>query len=273
MKMKKNYKDVTIILTLYKTPLNKLSNLYNYRNYKIIVFDQEGEDKTKIFLKKKLNLNVKYFSSIRNIGLSKASNFLLSKVKTKYCLFTQPDIQITDSSINILYNIIKKNKSIIFVSPNHKNNSKKNKKNYILKKKINYSCILCDVKKLKSIGFFDEDFFLYWEDIFLEKKINNSNYKMAIGLNTKVKHDFSKSSEINYKTDFIRSSNFIYGELVFDYKVKKLRFIKICRKFFQNLILFIFNILFFQLKDSLKNIAIIVGIFKFTIFLLKKINK
>ena len=52
MKMKKNYKDVTIILTLYKTPLNKLSNLYNYRNYKIIVFDQEGEDKTKIFLKK-----------------------------------------------------------------------------------------------------------------------------------------------------------------------------------------------------------------------------
>ena len=96
---------------------------------------------------------------------------------------------------------------------------------------------------------------------------------MAIGLNTKVKHDFSKSSEINYKTDFIRASNFIYGELVFDYKVKKIAIYQNMQKIFQNLILFIFNILFFQLKDSLKNIALIVGIFKFTIFLLKKINK
>ena len=104
--MKKNYKNITVILTLYKTPKNKLNNLINYKNYKIIVFDQENDHDTKIFLKKKLNLNLSYYSSDKNIGLSKASNFLLSKVKTKFCLFTQPDIIIKDDSIQKLYHRI-----------------------------------------------------------------------------------------------------------------------------------------------------------------------
>ena len=48
--MKKNYKNITVILTLYKTPKNKLDNLKNYKNYKIIVFDQENDQNTKIYL-------------------------------------------------------------------------------------------------------------------------------------------------------------------------------------------------------------------------------
>ena len=131
---------------------------------------------------------------------------------------------------------------------------------------------MCDTKKLNKIGFFDEDFFLYWEDIFLERKINLTKYKMAMALNAFVKHDSSNSSENTYKTDFVRFSNFLYGELVYDFKLEKLRFIKIFRKLMQNIILFIFNILFFQLKGSLRNIAYIIGILKFTIFYMNKIK-
>ena len=130
--MKKNYKNITIILTLYKTPKDKLNNLKNYKNYKIIVFDQENDPNTKIYLKKKLNLNISYYSSNKNIGLSKASNFLLSKVKTKFCLFTQPDIIIKDDSIQKLHNVINKKKDLIFVSPNHRDIILKKKKKRIL---------------------------------------------------------------------------------------------------------------------------------------------
>ncbi len=269
--MKKNYKDITVILTLYKTPINKLDNLRNYKNYKIIIFDQGKNNYAKKYLKNKLNLNFKYYSFKKNIGLSKASNFLLSKVRTKYCLFTQPDILISNFSIQTLYKTIKKRKDVIFVSPNHKKNLR-GKFDYKILKKLNFSCIMCDVKKLNKVGFFDEDFFLYWEDIFLERKINSTKYKMAMSINAFAKHDSSNSSENNYKTDFLRSSNFLFGELVFDFKLKKLRFIKIFRKLTQNIILFIFNILFFQLKGSLKNIAYIIGILKFLIFYISKIK-
>ena len=272
--MKKNYKNATVILTLYKTPKNKLDNLKNYKNYKIIVFEQAKNNFIKKYLIKKLNLNLDYYSSKKNIGLSKASNFLLSKVKTKYCFFTQPDIIINNQSIQKLINVIRKRKDLIFVSPNHSNiKSKKNTKfNFKIKKKINFSCILCNVDKLNRIGFFDEDFFLYWEDIFLEKKINSSKYKMAVALNASVIHDASQSSEKNFKIDYIRFSNFIYGELVYDFKLGKLRILKVLRKFIQNIFLFIFNILIFRLKEAFKNIALISGILKFVFFYIKKIN-
>ena len=91
-------------------------------------------------------------------------------------------------------------------------------------------------------------------------------------MNAFVKHNSSQSSEKNFKTDFIRDSNFIYGELVYEFKLNKLRFLKIFRKFFQNIFLFIFFFLFFQLKSALKKIALITGILKFVFFYLKKIN-
>ena len=63
----------------------------------------------------------------------------------------------------------------------------------------------------------------------------------------------------------------MYGELLYDYKTNKLKVVKIIRKFFQNLIFFIFNIVIFQLKEALNNIAKITGTLKFIKFYVKKL--
>ena len=44
---------------------------------------------------------------------------------------------------------------------------------------------------------------------------------MAIANKAKVKHNSSQSSKKSYKTEYIRRLNFMYGELVFDFKLKK----------------------------------------------------
>ena len=109
-----------------------------------------------------MNFKFRYYFSKRNIGLSKASNFLLSKINSKFLLFTQPDISIKKKDILNLKKIFKVNKNIIFVTPEilqKKKSSKKNRYKVKFTKKIKAACILCDVKKLKKIGFFDEDFF------------------------------------------------------------------------------------------------------------------
>ena len=108
--MRENIKEISVILTLYKTPKEKLKNLLSYKNFKLLVFDQEGNKSTEKYLKKKFTNNLQYFSSKKNIGLSKASNFLFSKIKTDYFLFTQPDIIIKKSAIKKLIEIIKKKK-------------------------------------------------------------------------------------------------------------------------------------------------------------------
>ena len=112
-------KDITIITTLYKTPKKQLKNLKQYKQFKLEIFDQEGDGDTYENIKEILPTNIfKYYNS-KNIGLSKSSNFLFSKVKTKFCLFTQADVKIGYNSIKKLYNVINKNRGIILVSPNH----------------------------------------------------------------------------------------------------------------------------------------------------------
>ena len=264
-------KNISVILTLYKTPIHKFRNLNFYKRFPLIIFEQEGNLESKKKIKKALKTNFRYFFSKKNIGLSKASNFLLKKVNTKYMFFTQPDIIIDEKSILNLAKIFKKDKNIIFVTPTISKKIYNNKKKEIIyKKKIKAACMICDVKKLKKIGFFDEDYFLYWEDIDLMHKVNSTNYKMVITNYIFAKHMSSQSSENNLKTEHLRRSNFIYGELLFDLKHRKLRIIKIFRKILQNFINFFFNLIKFQFKKSLINLSIIFGILKFILYCLKK---
>ena len=111
-------KNITVIVTLYKTPLSKLNNLMNYKNYKLLIFEQEGNLDSKKKISNILNFKFRYFFNKRNIGLTKSSNLLLKKVKTKYCLFTQADINISSNSILKLFNTIKNKKESILITPN-----------------------------------------------------------------------------------------------------------------------------------------------------------
>ena len=93
--------DLSIIITLFKTPVDKLKSLNQYKNHQILIFDQATEDNSKQ-ISESLNAEFEYFHSQKNLGLCKSTNFLISKVKTKYCLFTQADIKIDEVSIDNL---------------------------------------------------------------------------------------------------------------------------------------------------------------------------
>ena len=55
--------EITTIITLYKTPLNKLKNLDQYKNLNPIFFEQNGSLEKKQELKNILNFQFKYFFS------------------------------------------------------------------------------------------------------------------------------------------------------------------------------------------------------------------
>ena len=133
---------------------------------------------------------------------------------------------------------------------------------------------LANKKRFIEIGNFDTDFFFYWEDIELSHRISASKYKIILNPEAKAKHYSSSSSKSDLNTDFIRHSNFMYGELLYDYKIKKIRLIKIFRKFFNSIFLSIFFILTFQIKNFWIHFAKICGILKYiNIFLKKKFFK
>ena len=265
-------KNISVIITLYRTPYDKLKLLKQYTNYKIIIFDQDSKNNKKTIsniLKKKF----KYFYSKKNIGLSKSTNFLISKVKTKFFLFTQADIEINKISILNLLKIIKSKKDVIFVAPILGRPSKKKLiKKYNYSNKLDASIMLCDLKKVKKLGFFDENFFLYWEDIDLMKRVRNSDFKMIKVLNSYAKHYGCKSSVENYKTKIVRKTNFKYGEFVFDLKYNKLRLLKVVRTLIQSIIFIPIYLIFFDQDKLINRYSNLIGTIKFLFFFISKRN-
>jgi len=266
--------DITVILLLYKTPENLLKNLKVYKKFNVIVFDQSND---KIFKKKLLKIlpNIKNYSlSEKNYGFAKGINTLVKKVKTKYFFCTQADVSINEKSIIKLKKTILNNKNnaaivIPLINSKKKVNKNKNKIEMVIKN-MTGATFLANKKRFIELGMFDEDFFFYWEDIELSNRISNSKYKIFINTQSNAIHTNSKSSMNSLKIDLIRNKNFIFGEMLYDYKVKKIRILKIIRKLIQYLFFFFFNILLFQLKTSTISFAKICGILKFIKFCIKK---
>tara|TARA_A100001015_G_scaffold306534_1_gene400966 strand:- start:359 stop:1195 length:837 start_codon:yes stop_codon:yes gene_type:complete len=270
--LKNTEEDISIIITLYKTPIENIQLLNQYKNFKVLIFNQSEEYDSKKRLNDILKFNFEYFSSKKNLGNSKSSNILLSKVKTKYCLFTQPDVTINDQTIKKLVKCMKLRDDIIFAGPIIKSDEgisdKDTKQNYIKKEYLDASCMLCDVEKTREIGFFDENFFLYWNDEDLMARVNKSNYIMIQSLDSFAIHKSSQSSKNSFKIDLIRGVSFKYGEFLYDYKYKKFRLIKLLRQFTQNLFFILINFLFLRFKEALKNISYLIGIVIFVKFII-----
>ena len=266
--------DLSIVITLFKTPVDKLKMLNQYKNHPILIFDQATKNNSEQ-ISKAIDSEFEYFHSEKNLGLCKSTNFLISKVKTKYFLFTQADIKIDEISIENLIKGMNLRKDIIFAGPvfnSTKNLNEKDqlKEKYELKSKLDASIMICDTEKVKQISFFDEDFFLYWEDKDLMERINKSNFKMIQILNSFVIHDGGKSTLDSTSVKFIRRINFKYGELLFDLKHKKLRIIKILRQFFQNIIFIPLNLIALNKSKIIENISQLLGILKFIKFIFFK---
>ena len=154
-----------------------LNNLVQYKDFKLFIFDhdiQNNKSKISSILQRKFYYNFSKY----NVGLSKATNFLISKVKTKYFLFTQADIKISKKSISALLSAFRQDKNIIFAAPVLKKSfSKATKAKFQYQNDLDASVMMCDTTKVKKLGFFDENFFLYWEDKDLMERVNKSNFK------------------------------------------------------------------------------------------------
>lgn len=60
-------------------------------------------------------------------------------------------------------------------------------------------CMLCDLKKMESVGFMDEHTFLYCEEIILAERLRKENYRCACCSESSVVHNHSKTVSSNIK--------------------------------------------------------------------------
>jgi GT2 family glycosyltransferase len=221
------FNEITIVICSFFSH-EKLSKLISTidKRFKILIIDNAREFNIKNYYNNFSNVN--YYIPEKDLGLSGSYNYALYNCSTKYIFITQPDVTLELNAITKLYDAIKKynNSAILASKVVYDDNQldtdyrllKFNKNNKIIniKKRIlnhfSYDEIQGDIcvdavtcttmfvncEFIKKIGGWDNNFFMYCEDMDLCLRARISGYQIIKVSESKVKHlGFSSHSEDN----------------------------------------------------------------------------
>ena len=217
-----NYNQITVAIVTFKSEkviLNCLKSIKKVKN--IIILDNSNDKILKKNVKKKFP-KIQFLLSKKNLGYGAANNKIIRKSRTPFVFILSPDVILKKNcEENLLKSIKKLKNDFSLLSPisNIKNYGffKKDKK--ILKNslfKVDYVhgfAILINKIKIKKIGMFDENIFLYNEEIDLCKRLRFENHKIYIDRNAKVTHLAAKSSNIGFEYEKCRNWHWMWSQV------------------------------------------------------------
>ena len=216
-------KDLTIIITTFKSEdnIDKCLNSID-PNVKVIVVENSGNNIFKKNIEEKF-LNVDCVLTNNNLGYGKANNIALNKVKTDYSLILNPDTILDKNALSNFFIIAKKNMNFSIIAPLQSKTEfhLKNMNSDLLQTdKVEGFAMFLNMKKFINIGFFDENFFLYLEEIDLCKRVKNKNGNIYIAPNIKIFHLGAKSVNkiYSYKVELTRNWHWMWSLFYFNKK-------------------------------------------------------
>ena len=250
-----NDQDITVIITSFHSG-EKIFNCIESINkdVKIIVVENSNDQELKEKIQSKYK-NVDCILSEENLGYGAGNNLGLSKVLTNYALIVNPDVTLEKDTIDNFFLTINNVKNFGIIAPISKdeiytNFSIDNDKNLKEVESVKGFAMFLSMNNLKEIKFFDENFFLYFEEIDLCKRIRKNDIKIYIDPSIKVNHlgGTSHNSELNKTMELSRNWHWMWSS--FYYHKKHYGYInallKISPKLLSSLIKFIFYLLIFQ---------------------------
>ena len=288
------YKDITIIIVSYKSEKLIIQNLEIIKKFPTIIINNSKSDKFNTLIDD--FKNIKLITPDLNLGYGRANNLGVSQSKTPYFLIVNPDILLNEQLINTLYStFINYNDDIGVVGPALYDSNMKRRTNGSIShvKKIRGSklsssinnipednmccdflvgcCLFMKRDFFMELGGFDKDFFMYFEDNDLCDRIIKNGKTVVEVPSAKVIHlensSSKKNSFQNYKLAIIHKiSEYIYLKK----KISLIDLIIIITKHAVDYLQrFIFNLLFFKFKKSIKNFLRLVSIFLYITMLHK----
>ena len=192
--------------------------------YKVIVVENSKNLNFKNNLETKYK-NVKCYLSGENLGYAKGNNFGLSKVNTKFALILNPDASLKAQAINNFFISAEKIKDFSIIGPAKQeeqsdNISNANKEDLFEVNKLKGFAMFLNLDQFKDIGFFDENFFIYLEEIDLCKRLISKNKKIFLDKSIEINHigGSSHNESINFEMELSRNWHWMWSTFYFNKK-------------------------------------------------------
>ena len=221
-----NYNDITIGIVTFKSEkviFNCLKSIKNIK--KIIIFDNSNDIELKHKILRKYP-KIQFIVSNKNLGFGGGNNHILKMSKTKYVFLLSPDTILKKKCEHELMKQINTIKDFSLIAPfakekNYgyfKENKKIRNKNLLEVDYVKGFAMLFNTKKVKKFKMFDENIFLYLEEIDLCKRLRKKNHKIYVCKNAKIVHIGAKSSNLGFEYEKCRNWHWMWSKVYYDKK-------------------------------------------------------
>ena len=204
--------QLTAVILTYKTNLDILKKCLKSINPKVKILIVENSSHFKYLKEIQSNFsNIEVICSGSNLGYGGGNNFGLNKVKTNYALILNPDTVCEDNFFLNINKYLSDNIDFTLIGATYRNKTdfkpagffnKKDLKDAQFDKESNLyevdwiagHTILFNMKKFSNKIFFDENFFLFFEEFDLCMTLKKRNEKVYMCPDLKIDHMGWKSS-------------------------------------------------------------------------------
>ena len=222
-------KDITIVIASFKSE-KKIKNCLNSidKQAKVLVIENSNNLSFKENLEKEFN-NVECVLAGANIGYGSANNIGLKKVKTKYALILNPDATLHPSSLENFIKATEKIYDFAIMAPYIQEEKDKFDKKNDLKNispvevgNVKGFAMFLNISEFREVGFFDENFFFYFEEIDLCKRLINHGKKIYLIPEIKIDHGggLSHDQSINVEMELSRNWHWMWSTFNYHKKYK-----------------------------------------------------
>jgi len=240
-------KDLTIVIVTFKSD-EKVINCLNSISDEIPIIIVENSN-NKIF-KSKIESsyhNVECILSGQNNGYSIANNIGLKRVKTKYALVLNPDTILSKDAIKNFLITARENKEFWLIGPANDQIGISHFENNLAEvKNLKGFAIFFNMSKFDN-KFFDENFFLYFEEIDLCNQVIRKNGKIFLDQSITINHQGASSVKDINKIELEKNRNWHWMWSTFYFNKKHYGYFKalakVSRSFLSSIIKMIYYFL------------------------------
>ena len=219
-------KNITFVIVSFKSShiIEQCIKSIN-SDIKIIIVENSDDTHIKNYLENKF-LNVEVIIAKDNLGYGKGNNLGISKVNTQYVFVLNPDTILAKNCLKELYKAqVMLRGDFAILAPNLLNNygyfSNQNnnfKKSILDVDYVKGFAMLINLKKVSFKKIFDENFFLFLEEIDLCKRIKNKGGKIFIVKESKVKHLAKQASGNSLNIELCRNWHWMWSLFYYNHK-------------------------------------------------------
>ena len=216
-------KDLSIVIVTFKSENMIFKCLNSIPDYvEVLIVENSNNENFKKNIEDKY-VNVKCILTGSNRGYATANNIGLKKVKTKYALVLNPDTILDKNAINNFFITANRLHDFWLIGPANDQSINHQFQQESIKQVNNLKgfAIFFNLSKFNS-NFFDENFFLYFEEIDLCKTVEKNNGRIYLDKNIIIKHEGAASVDKTKSLEIEKNRNWhwMWSTFYFNKKYK-----------------------------------------------------